>query len=163
MGARPLRSTTASRNARYVGGMRFPAFEAYAAVRRMPVAVTPATQNSDYESGIARIGDETWHIRTARNTPTKPGAFVAFWQREADGATAPFGDDDLAAGLYVFVNQQGRRGVFRFTSAHLAELGITSGKRPGKRGFRVYPNWCDELNARATATQRAQGSAFQEY
>lgn len=148
---------------RYLGSMGFPAFETYAAVRRIPVAVTPAAQNSDYESGVARIGDETWHIRTARNTPTKPGAFVAFWQRDAGGTTAPFADDDLTAGLCVFVEQQGRRGVFRFTSAHLAELGITSVKRLGKRGFRVYPSWCEGLNAQAGAAQRAQGSAFQEY
>ena len=156
-------SARAPREARYLGRMRFPAFETYAAVRRMPVAVTPAAQNSDYESGLARIGDETWHIRTARNTPTKPGAFVAFWQRDAGGSTAPFGDGDLTAGLYVFVEQQGRRGVFRFTGTHLAELGITSGRRPGKRGFRVYPSWCEGLNTQATATQRAQGSAFEEY
>jgi hypothetical protein len=53
--------------------------------------------------------------------------------------------------------------VFRFTGAHLAELGITSGKRPGKRGFRVYPSWCTGLNDQAAATQRAQTRAFQEF
>ena len=143
--------------------MQFSAFEAYAAEVGTTVAVTPETQNSDYESGIAHIGGEAWHIRTARNTPTKPGAFVAFWQRDADGTTTPFSDDDLAAGLLVFVEQQGRRGVFRFTGAHLADLGITSGGRTGKRGFRVYPSWCAGLNSQATAAQRAQASAFQEY
>lgn len=143
--------------------MQFSAFEAYAAEVGATVAVTPETQNSDYESGIAQICDEAWHIRTARNTPTKPGAFVAFWQRDAGGTTTPFSDDDLAAGLLVFVEQQGRRGVFRFTGAHLAELGITSGRRPGKRGFRVYPSWCAGLNTQATATQRAQAPAFQEF
>jgi hypothetical protein len=65
--------------------------------------------------------------------------------------------------LFVFVDQQDRRGVFRFTGAHLAELGITSGKRPGKRGFRVYPSWCTGLNDQAAATQRAQTRAFQEF
>ncbi|WP_430336138.1 MepB family protein [Rhodococcus sp. ACT016] len=143
--------------------MQFSAFETYAAELGMAVAVTPEMQNSDYESGVAQIGDEMWHIRTARITPTKPGAFVAFWQRDSGGTTMPFSDDDLAAGLCVFVEQQGRRGVFRFTGAHLAELGITSGSRPGKRGFRVYPSWCTGLNTQATATQRAQASAFQEY
>lgn len=143
--------------------MQFSAFESYAADIGVAVAVTPEVESSDYESGVAQIGSETWHIRTARNTPTKPGAFVAFWRRSADGMTAPFGDDDPAAGLLVFVEQQGRRGVFRFTGAHLAELGITSGRRTGKRGFRVYPSWCEGLNAPATATQRAQASAFQEY
>lgn len=143
--------------------MQFSAFEAYAAEVGVTVEVTPETQNSDYEAGIVQICDEAWHIRTARNTPAKPGAFVAFWQRDASGATTPFSDDDPAAGLLVFVGQHGRRGVFRFTGAHLAELGITSGKRPGKRGFRVYPSWCDGLNTQATATQRAQASAFREF
>lgn len=143
--------------------MQFSAFESYTANIGVAVAVTPEMESSDYESGVAQIGGDAWHIRTARNTPTKPGAFVAFWRRSADGTTAPFGDDDPAAGLLVFAEQQGRRGVFRFTGAHLAELGITSGRRPGKRGFRVYPSWCEGLNAQATATQRAQASAFQAY
>jgi hypothetical protein len=143
--------------------VQFSAFEAYAAEMGMTVAVTPETQNGDYESGIAHIGGEAWRIRTARNTPTKPGAFVAFWQRDISGTTTPFSDDDSAAGLLVFVEQQGRRGVFRFTGTHLAELGITSGRRTGKRGFRVYPSWCVGLNSQATSTQGAQSSAFQEY
>ena len=143
--------------------MQFSAFEAYAALVGTTAAVAPETQNSDYESGIVQLGGKAWHIRTARNTPTKPGAFVAFWRRGADGGTLPFRDDDLAAGLLVFVEQQGRNGVFRFTGAHLAALGITSGGRSGKRGFRVYPSWCAGLNPQATATQRAQASAFQGY
>lgn len=143
--------------------IRFDAFEAYSAHRGVTVAVVPETQNSDYESGIAHIGDEAWHLRTARNTPTKPGAFVAFWRRDAHGTTTPFDEEDVAAGLLVFVEQHGRRGVFRFTSGLLAELGITAGERPGKRGFRVYPSWCEGLNTQAAATQRAQASAFQEY
>lgn len=143
--------------------MRFSAVETYAAEMGTTVSVTPETQNTDYESGLAQIGGEAWHVRTARNTPTKPGAFVAFWQRDAGGMTKPFGDDDSEAGLLVFVEQQGRRGVFRFSGAHLAELGITSGSTAGKRGFRVYPSWCVGLNSQAKATQRAQALAFQEY
>lgn len=143
--------------------MQFSAFADYAAEMGITVSVTPEAQNSDYESGIAQIGGQSWHIRSARNTPTKPGAFVAFWQRDTDGTTTPFSGDDLAAGLLVFVEHQGKRGVFRFTGAHLTELGITSGARPGKRGFRVYPSWCVGLNPQATATQRAQASAFREY
>ncbi|WP_256934315.1 MepB family protein [Microbacterium sp. BF1] len=41
--------------------------------------------------------------------------------------------------MLVFVAQHDRRGVFRFTGARLTALGITSGRRPGKRGFRVSP------------------------
>ena len=127
------------------------------------LAIAPEEQNSDYESGIVQIDRDSWHIRTARNTPTKPGAFVAFWRRGADGVTTPFSEDDPAAGLLVFVEQLGRRGVFRFTAADLARLGITSGARPGKRGFRVYPSWCVDLNSGATAAQRAQSSSFLTY
>jgi hypothetical protein len=141
----------------------FPAFATYAAAVGVTGEVTPETQDGEYESGIARIDGEAWHIRTARNTPTKPGAFTAFWRRAEDGTTMPFGDDDPARGMLVFVAHEGRRGAFRFTRAHLAELGITSGRKPGKRGFRVYPSWCAKLNAQATATQRAQAPAFTEH
>lgn len=144
--------------------MIFRAFKAYiSAVGITATVVTHETQSSDYESGIAGIREELWHIRTARTTPTKPGAFVAFWTRGADGVTMPFAADNVSAGLLVFVEQLDRRGVFRFTAAHLAELGVTSEVRPGKRGFRVYPSWCTQLNATALATQRAQASAFQEF
>lgn len=143
--------------------MQFSAFAVYSAEMGVVAEATPEAQNSDYESGIVQIGDDAWHIRTARNTPTKPGAFVAFWQRDAEGNAMPFSDEDPAAGLFVFIEQQDRRGVFRFAGAHLAELGITAGKGPGKRGFRVYPSWCAGLNAQAATTQRAQARAFQEF
>ena len=143
--------------------MQFDAFAVYSAEAGVTAEVIPEPQTSDYESGVTQFDGEAWHIRTARNTPTKLGAFVAFWRRGSDGTTMPFSEDDPAAGLLVFVNQNDRRGVFRFTGAHLSELGITSGKRPGKRGFRVYPSWCAGLNPRAETTQRAQARAFQEF
>ncbi len=148
---------------RYCCRVIFHAFEAYAAEMGIALAIAPEEQNSDYESGVVQIDGDSWHIRTARNTPTKPGAFVAFWRRGAGGVTAPFGEDDAAAGLMVFVEQMGRRGVFRFTAADLVRLGITSGVRPGKRGFRVYPSWCVELNSAAAAVQRAQSASFLTY
>lgn len=143
--------------------MLFSALEDYAVHLGEPFEVTPEEQNSDYESGLARLQGGSWHVRTARITPTKPGAFLAFWRRDDDGATAPFGREDVGAGLLVFVEEEGRRGVFRFTDAHLEDLGITAGARPGKRGFRVYPSWCEGLNPQATKSQRAQAPAFQEY
>ncbi len=143
--------------------MTFSAFEAYIAAVGVTASVTPEPQNNDYESGLARIGEEYWHIRTARTTPTKPGAFLAFWSRDENGVAHPFSAGAVHAGLLVFVEQLGHRGVFRFTAAHLAKLGITSSPGHGKRGFRVYPGWCKDLNATATKTQRAQSTAFQEF
>lgn len=123
----------------------------------------PEEQNGDYESGTVDFGGERWRIRTAMVTPTKPGAFVAVWQRDAAGATTPFGVDDATAGLLVFVAEGERFGVFEFSAAHLASLGVTrSATQPGKRGFRVYPSWSAGLNRQAQRSQVAQAPAFRE-
>ncbi|WP_284974420.1 MepB family protein [Arthrobacter sp. efr-133-TYG-104] len=75
----------------------------------------------------------------------------------------PFTAEESMAGLLVFVEEQERFGVFQFTTAHLISLGyVSSDLIPGKRGFRVYPAWCTDLNAQASRTQRAQGVAFDE-
>lgn len=123
----------------------------------------PEEERGDYESGVVRLGSAVWRLRTARVTPTKPGAFVAVWRRDDQGETRPFRCDESTAGLLVFVQDRTRFGVFRFTSAHLADLGVTqSPAHPGKRGFRVYPAWCTGINPQAERTQRAQASAFTE-
>jgi hypothetical protein len=72
-------------------------------------------QNGDYESGAARIRKEQWRIPTARTTPAKAGAFVAVWKRGEAGSTRPFTADESTSGLLVFVEEQERFGVFRFT------------------------------------------------
>ncbi|RZU62765.1 MepB family protein [Zhihengliuella halotolerans] len=145
--------------------MNFPSFDWFSQhclePRGQQFAVLPEEQNSDYESGIVDINGEHWRIRTARITPTKAGAFVAVWRRNADGETEPFPADEAVSGLMVFVVDGHRRGCFRFTSERLAELGITRGNRsPGKRGFRLYPSWCEDLNPTAARAQAAQASSF---
>jgi len=126
--------------------------------------ISSEEQNGEYESGRVTDGHRTWRIRTARVTPNKPGAFVAVWRRAADGRTEPFHADEDCDGLLVLVEDGPRFGVFAFTREHLAELGITQAPgRPGKRGFRVYPRWCDDLNRQATRTQRAQAPAFTDF
>lgn len=120
-------------------------------------------QNSDYESGTVTLGATTWRIRTARVTPTKLGAFVAVWCRDAQGETRPFGSSEMGSGLLVFVREEQHFGVFRFSPDVLDQLGVTcSDRHPGKRGFRVYPSWSSGLNAQAQRTQRDQAPAFEE-
>ncbi|GJN43838.1 hypothetical protein CAT723_23170 [Corynebacterium ammoniagenes] len=55
-------------------------FEDYVRQHGLNADVVPKSQTSDYESGVVTMEGANWHIRTARNTPTKPGAFVAFWR-----------------------------------------------------------------------------------
>lgn len=143
----------------------FGAFGGYATATGLTVQATAEEQNSDYGAGVIDVDGGTWHIRTARITPTKPGAFVAFWTRNLSGQTEPFSVDNCGAGLLLFVDpgQDGLRGVFEFTADHLDRLGVVTGRHAGKRGFRVYPDWCTDLNRQATATQRAQAPAFRRY
>ncbi|WP_241979398.1 MepB family protein [Cryobacterium sinapicolor] len=147
--------------------MAFSAFHRYLDLLQLPQSVsqtiTPEAQSSDYESGIVLLESGLWRLRTARITPTKPGAFVALWRRLDDGATAPFGVDDRAVGLHVFVEELDHFGVFQFTAAQLASLGISQTRQaPGKRGFRVYPSWCKGLNRQAARSQKAQSLAFHD-
>ena len=147
--------------------MNFHALKRFIGLAPAPADAQPVIQieeqNSDYESGVVLIGKEQWRIRTARITPTKPGAFVAVWKRGEGGSTRPFRADESMSGLLVFVAEQERFGVFKFTPAHLISLGyVSSDLHPGKRGFRVYPAWCSNLNPQALRAQRAQGAAFTE-
>lgn len=121
----------------------------------------PEEQRGEYESGLARVGNELWRVRTARITPTKPGAFVAVWERDEHGTTQPFASASSIAGLMVFVEEGDRFGVFRFDNAQLEQLGVMrSGSHPGKRGFRLYPDWSAGLNPQAVRTRNVQSAAF---
>jgi len=125
------------------------------------VSTTPEPENAGYGASMANIDGQRWRVRTARVTPTKAGAFVSVWRRSAGGGTEPFPASEGVHGLLVFVLDQDRRGLFRFTSAHLRDLGVASADGcSGKRGFRVYPEWSEGLNAQARRTQRAQAAAF---
>lgn len=144
--------------------LSFDAFERYCRLTGVSFASPlPEDQQSDYEAGLVVIDGESWRIRTARVTPTKPGAFVALWHRDSSGETCPFEADENVAGVHVFVVDGERFGVFSFDTQHLLELGVLrSPKTKGKRGFRVYPNWSSNLNQQAAKTQRAQSKAFAE-
>lgn len=143
-------------------GMQFLALERYRTQLGLaPSPVVPEEQSSDYESGRVEIDSHLWRVRTARVTPTKPGAFVAVWTRAPNGTTQPFSDSDECDGLIVFVEDGPRFGAFTFTREDLRQLGVVqSSLGPGKRGFRVYPPWCSGLNAQATRTQLTQSAAF---
>lgn len=143
--------------------MGFGALEHYVQTTGLTLTeVVAEEQNSDYESGCAKLEGTWWRVRTARITPTKPGAFVAVWGRTPEGVTAPFSEGDDCAGLLVFVSDEDHLGAFRFPTADLATLGTYSSQRSaGKRGFRLYPPWSTSLNPQATRTQRKQTAFFE--
>lgn len=147
-----------------IAAVTFEAFYRYADLRNVnQVDVTAEEQGSDYQAGRMEIDGELWRIRTARVTPRKPGAFVAVWRRNPHGKTEPFSSPYTCAGPMVFVEDDGRLGVFTFPDKALGQLGIySSAQSAGKRGFRLYPAWSTGLNAQAARTQVEQAAFFEE-
>lgn len=101
--------------------------------------------------------------RSAKITPKKAGQFVTFWKRNQNGETAPYSHNDPFDVYVINVKYGDRYGQFVFPKSELVNKGfITSGKKDGKRGFRVYPIWDKTLNKQAEKTQKWQLNYFYE-
>ena len=88
--------------------------------------------------------------RSSKITPKKVGQFVTFWKRNQNKETEPYSENDQFD-FYVINSKSGDRfGQFVFPKSELINKGfITSEKKDGKRGFRVYPIWDKTLNKQA--------------
>lgn len=101
--------------------------------------------------------------RTAKQTPKKIGQFVTFWKRDKDGVTVPFHVYDRVDFFIVLARTEKDFGHFAFPKSILIEKEILStDKKIGKRGFRVYPPWEFATNKQATQTQKWQLEFFHE-
>ena len=100
--------------------------------------------------------------RTAKITPTKIGQFVTCWKRNVAGITEPHKDSDDFDFFYIKVIYNEQKGVFKFSKEALIQHGILSTKKKdGKRGFRVYPIWDDPTSKQALKTQQWQLKSFE--
>ena len=100
--------------------------------------------------------------RTAKITPTKIGQFVTCWKRNLAGITEPHKHSDDFDFFYIKVIYNDKKGVFKFPKEALIRHGILStGKKDGKRGFRVYPIWDNPISKQALNTQRWQLKYFE--
>lgn len=116
--------------------------------------------NAEYGAAITVIGDRRVRLRVGKITPTKPGHFVAVWQRAADGSTIPYGAEDADA-LLLSVREGAGHGVFLLDRATMVDRGIVSvSGAGGKRGFRVYSPWSEVKTAQALRSQRWQCERF---
>jgi len=102
--------------------------------------------------------------RSAKITPKKNGLFVTFWKRNKEGITEPYKYDHPLDFYAITVENETRIGQFVFPKLILIEKGILSTpQKDGKRGFRVYPIWENDLNASAKKTQNWQLDYFVEF
>ena len=101
--------------------------------------------------------------RNAKITPKKVGQFVTFWKRNENGPIEPFEENDKIDFYVVNVRTENGFGQFVFPKSVLIGKGIiSSGKKEGKRAFRVYPSWDIAKNKQAERTQNWQLSYFYE-
>jgi len=99
--------------------------------------------------------------RSSKITPKKIGQFVTFWKRNKKGITEPFSETDRIDFYVINVKTENDFGQFVFPKSELINKGIISTeKKDGKRGFRVYPKWDNAENKQAKKTQEWQLKYF---
>lgn len=99
--------------------------------------------------------------RNAKITPKKVGQFVTVWKRSSEGITEPFEESDDFDLLVINVKSKDQHGQFVFPKSILIEKGIISSvKKEGKRGFRVYPPWDRPTSRQAMSSQKWQLNHF---
>lgn len=124
---------------------------------------TIETESKAYNACRFRLNGLHILSRNAKITPKKVGQFVTFWKRNQQGVTVPFDVDDPIDFYSVNVYTENNYGQFVFPKAILIKKGIISTpKKEGKRGFRVYPSWDIVTSKQAKRTQQWQLNYFYE-
>lgn len=120
-------------------------------------------EGSDYDACQFKLSGMKIISRSAKITPKKVGQFVTFWKRNNEGATEPFAETDPFDCYVINVKSESCSGQFVFPKSALIQYGIiTTTKKEGKRGFRVYPKWDTAINQQAVKTQGWQLDYFYE-
>lgn len=118
-------------------------------------------EGKEYQACNFQLNNYSIICRTAKVTPKKAGQFVTFWKRDAEGITTPFDENDTFDFYVINVKDTYGMGQFVIPKAVLMEKGIIStSKKEGKRGFRVYPSWIKVSSKQAIKTQKWQLNYF---
>lgn len=109
------------------------------------------------------VKELSFKFRKAKITPKKVGQFVTLWKRNSAKQTEPFDENDIFDYYIITTEEDSKLGFYFFPKSILIEKNIlTSIKKEGKRGFRVYPNWVKPENKQAEKTQNWQQDYFVE-
>jgi len=97
-------------------------------------------------------------------TPKKIGQFVTFWKRDLDGKTVPFDVNDDFDFYIITIEENENSGFFVFPKVILEKENlISSEKKTGKRGFRIYADWHFPNNKQAEKIKLWQTKYFINY
>lgn len=125
-------------------------------------------QNSDYAAGRFKLSTgldtKTVRFRVAKQTSTKIGQFVTFWEKDANKTNQPYPFDEAPDLLVITVfRNNGMFGQFVFPKAILIKKGILrTNSTKGKMAIRVYPSWDSPTSTVAIQTQHWQLDYFFE-
>jgi hypothetical protein len=118
-------------------------------------------ESKEYKACSYKIDGKKIIERTAKITPKKIGQFVTCWKRNSDGITEPHKHSDDFDFFFIKVKSEEKKGVFKFPKEVLIKNRIVSTeKKDGKRGFRVYPAWDNPTSKQAIKTQQWQINYF---
>lgn len=118
-------------------------------------------EGTAYKACSFQLNKKNSICRSGKVTPKKIGQFVTFWKRNTQGITEPFNELDAIDFYIINVCSKNNFGQFVFPKSVLIEKGlISTKKKDGKRGFRVYPEWDTPINKTAIQTQQWQCNYF---
>ncbi|GGH03853.1 hypothetical protein GCM10011416_23640 [Polaribacter pacificus] len=118
-------------------------------------------ESKEYKACSYKINGIKIIERTAKRTPKKIGQFVTCWKRNKNGITEPHKQTDDFEFFIIKAITKNNRGFFKFPKEVLINKGIVSTeKKDGKRGFRVYPAWDKPTSKQAQKTQAWQLTYF---
>lgn len=120
-------------------------------------------EGTEYDACRFELNGNIIFCRSSKITPKKVGQFVTCWKRNTEGETAPYSVKDELDFLVINVKSGSNLGQFVFPKSELISKNIiTSEKRSGKRGFRIYPKWDVPNIKQAEKTQKWQLKYFYE-
>ncbi|VAW10330.1 hypothetical protein MNBD_BACTEROID03-1593 [hydrothermal vent metagenome] len=120
-------------------------------------------ESKEYDACRFKLNGLSIISRNAKITPKKVGQFVTFWKRSGNGSIEPLNETDRVDFYVVNIRTKSHFGQFVFPKAVLIKKRIISTeKKDGKRGFRVYPIWDRTKNKQAEKTQKWQLNYFYE-
>jgi len=120
-------------------------------------------EGTDYDACQFELNGVKIISRSSKITLKKVGQFVTFWKRNKKGITEPFSETDQIDFYVINVKTKNKFGQFVFPKSELINKEIISTeKKDGKRGFRIYPKWDNAENKQAIKTQEWQLKYFYE-
>ena len=120
-------------------------------------------ESIEYDACTFKLNGKSVIHRSAKITPLKIGQFVTVWKRNESGQTVPFDITDNFDLLIISTRKGNLFGQFIFPKPILLAEGIISSHRKhGKRGIRVYPTWDITINKQARKSQKWQTNYFIE-